>query len=452
MEDVHTYRFHTSILFANRQVYHEASNVFYLENLFVRVNSVTSGPFSKISGFAANGDHGHLSPLPIFSNGSKVQACTRHAMEIDLFPCSSSVWQERNLHFLLAADELPLLCRHLLWTDRIDTGRIGILQQTELWIIIGDEVLNAPTYDESAECLNAATKNASASRGEGPAKISRKAVEGSGYTGEETNWNGIARGSGTTGDKFKLSGPPSLINTPRLRRLLEPLRALHSIGSSYIDGPISERYREAIQTSLFRSPPSLQDLFPILVSAYEEAMTTFRAGYFTLAVQQLRGALDIWNGLTYMYTADSSTKLATGPFAGLMLQQALGSIRYDLFKTLVRAYLIDCEDVQRKGAAKNLTRRIFASYTRKDQWGRGPHEKAMIMSLLVETLDALDQLGVHKDRPRSQVLQLVIAVLTKALQYDPTNTTWQQELERRQKEKAVAETLERSEGGGEGGV
>ena len=451
MEDVHTYRFHTSILFANRQVYHEASNVFYLENLFVRVNSVTSGPFSKISAFAANGDHGHLSPLPIFSNGSRVQACTRHVMEIDLFPCSSSVWQERNLHFILAADELPLLCRHLLWTDKSDTGRIGILQQTELWIIVGDEVLNAATYEMSVEYLNAATKNASASRGEEPANMSRRAVEGSACTGKETNWNRIARGGGTTGDKLKLSGPRSLINTPRLRRLLEPLRALHSIGSSYIYAPISERYREMIQISLFRARPSLQDLFPILVSAYEEAMTTFRAGCITLAVQQLRGTLDIWNELTYMYTADSSTKLATGPFAGFMLHRALGSIRYDLFKTLVRAYLIDCGDVQRKGAAKNLTRRIVASYSRKDQWGRGPHEKGMVFSLLVETLETLDQLGVHKDRPRSHILQAVIAVLTKALQYDPTNTAWQEELKRKQKEMAVAETLERSEGGGGGG-
>ena len=74
------------------------------------------------------------------------------------------------------------------------------------------------------------------------------------------------------------------------------------------------------------------------------------------------------------------------------------------------------------------------------------------MFLLVERLDALDQLGVHKDRPRSKVLQIVIAALTTALQHDPTNTTWQQELKRSQKEKAVAETLERSEGDGEGGV
>ena len=448
MNDVHTYLFHTSILFVNQQVYHEASNVFYLENLFIRVNSVTTGPFFKIPAFAANGDHGHLLPLPISFYSSKVKACTRHVMEIDLWPCSSS--GSRNLHFILAADELPLLCKHLLWTDALYKGRIGILQRMELWIIVGDEVLNTPTYEESAECLNAATKNASASRGEGPAKILRRAVVGSAYTGEETNWNGIATGSETTREKFELSGPPSLINKPRLRRLLEPLRALHSIGSSYIDAPISERYREVILKSLFRARPRSQDLFPILVSAYEEAMTTFRAGYSSLAVQQLRGTLDIWNELMYLYTPGSSTKLATGPFAGFMLPRALGLIRYDLFKTLTRAYLADCEDVQRVGAARTLERRIIVSYSRENQWGHYLHEQTTVHSLLIETRQALDQLRVHNDRPRSEAPRAVYPAFTKALEHEPTYTTSQQDLKRTQKQKVVAETLEGSEGDGEG--
>ena len=441
MNDVHTYLFHTSILFVNQQVYHEASNVFYLENLFIRVNSVTTGPFFRIPAFAAHGDYSHWLPLPISFYSSKVKACTRHVMEIDMLPCSSSV--SRNLQFILAADELPLLCKRLLRTDTLYKGRIGMLQRMELWIIVGDEVLNTPTYEESAECLNAATKNASASRGEGPAKILRRAVVGSAYTGEETIWNGIATGSETAREKIELSGPPSLINTPRLRRLLEPLRALHSIGSSYIDAPISERYREVILKSLFRARPGSQDLFPILVSAYEEAMTTFRAGYFTLAVQQVRGTLDIWNESIYLCTPNSSTKLATGPFAGFMLQRALGIIRYDLYKALARAYLADCADVQRVGAAKTLARRITASYSRNDQWGLDPHEQAMAHSLLDETRQALDQLRVHKDRPRSEAPRAVYPAFTKALQ---TYTTSQQDLKRTQKRKAVAETLEGSEG------
>ena len=450
MQNVHTYLFNTSILFANRQIYHEASHVLYLENLFVRVNSVTSGPFLETPSFAANRDYGHLLPLPIFSNESKVQACTRHVMEIDLFPCSSSISQERKFHFILAADDLPLLCRHLLWMDARYMERL--LQQTELWIIIGDEVLNCPTYEKSAERLNAATKNASASRGEGPANISRRSIEGSACTSKETNVKGIARGRGATGNKLKLSGPPSLIGTPRLRRLLEPLRALHSIGSSYIDAPISERYRDLIQTSLFRARPGIQDLFLTLVSAFEEAMTTFRAGYSTLAVQQLRGTLDTWNELTCLYTPEPSTKLATGAFAGFTLYRALDIIRYEAFKTLTRAYLAVSEEAQRGAVAKNLARRIFASYSRHDQWGQGPHNKTMLFSMLAETWEALDQLGaLSKDHPRSEDLRLLIAMLTTRVQHAPANTTLRQVLRRMQVAKAVAEIEEASAGVGEGG-
>ena len=439
---MHTYRFHTSILFANRQIYHEASNVFYMDNLFIRVNAVTSGPFFEFSGFAAKEDHDHLLPLPIFTNESKVQACTRHVMEIDLFPYSPSVLQERNLHFILTADDLPMLCRRLLWTDVIYTDNVGILQQTELWIIVGDEVLNASTYEKSAECLNAATKNASASRGEWPTHKSKKAIEGSACTGGKMNGNGIG--------KFKLSGPPSLINKPRLRRLLEPLRALHSIGSSYIDVAISKRYRKMIQTSLFRARPSIQDHFPILVSAYEEAMTTFRAGLFTLAVQQLRGTLDIWNELIYLYTVDPSTRLATGLFAGFMLQRALGNIRYDLFKALTRAHLVDCEDVQRRSVAKTLAKRISASYRRRDQRGQVPYDTTALPLLVAEMWEVLDQLGEHDGRPCSKALGIVISMLTAALQHEPTNTTLQQVLKRMQKAKAVADLREGIKGDVEG--
>ena len=51
-----------------------------------------------------------------------------------------------------------------------------MLQRLELWVIIGDEVLNPLTYQKSADFLNAATKHAAASR-EGPTKIPRIAVE-----------------------------------------------------------------------------------------------------------------------------------------------------------------------------------------------------------------------------------------------------------------------------------
>ena len=372
-------------------------------------------------------------------------------MEIDLFACASSVLQERKFHFMLAADDLPLLCRRLLQTDALYRGFIGLLQETGLWIIVGDEVLKLPTSKKSAECLNAATKNALASINEGPAYISERGVEVGACTWEETNCNAIARGMRTTEENCRLSGPPSLIDTPRLRRLLEPLRALHSIGSSYIDAPISEPYREVIQTSLFRARPTVHDQFRILLSAYEEAMGTYRAGYSTLAVQQLRGTLDIWNEVTYLYSRHPSPELVTGTgsFAGFTLARALQDIRYDLFNTLIRAHLAVCEeDVQRKAAARILARRILVSYRWYDQWGQGLYDRALSSCLMAEMWEALDELGVYYGCPRSDFLEVVIATLTKALQRAPTVAKLQQLLTRMQNAKAVADFLEGKEEGG----
>lgn len=305
-------------------------------------------------------------PCPCSLISRKSRPAGVHVIEINL-AARSSGRKARTFHFILAADELPLLWRHLLWTGRRNEGRICILQRMELWIIVADEVWNAPTDDMSAKCLNAATRNASATRGTGLARVSRIAVEKRARAREETFRNGNARGSGTTGDKFKLSGSPA----PRLRRLLEPLRAMHSIGSSHIDAPISELYRETILTSLSRIRTSSQDLFPTLVSTYEEAMTTFKAGCSTLAVQQLRSALDMWNDLTYLYTAKFSHGAGDSTVRRVfLLREALGTIRHDLFKTLTRAYLADCEEVQRNGAAETLAYRIVASYDRSDQWGQ----------------------------------------------------------------------------------
>lgn len=159
-----------------------------------------------------------------------------------------------------------------------------MLQRLELWVIIGDKVLNPLTYQKSGDLLNAATKHAAASR-EGPTKIPRIAVERSAAFEEERNDVRYKTVNRTREPSSRLSEMPSLFNTPRLRRLLEPLRALHSIGFSYIDAPISERHRQEIQTTLSRVRPSIHEVFSTLLPVYKEAMTTFGAGHFALAIQ-----------------------------------------------------------------------------------------------------------------------------------------------------------------------
>ena len=311
-----------------------------------------------------------------------------------------------------------------------------MLHRTWLCITIGDEVLNSSAYEEPAETLNAATKNAAAYR-EGPTKNARIAVEKNATPGGEVKCGGEITVNGIMGAKSRLSESPSHMDIPQVRRLLEPLRALHSIKSSYIDAPISERYREEIQNSLSRARPSIHDLFPILYLAYEEAMRTFRAGCFALAIHKLRGTLDIQYDLSHRYRGNSYTKLATGPFAGVWFQDASERMHYSLTENLARAYLKFPKDLHYVRAAASVAYGIHSV-----GWDPSPHEDAMAYYLDVEVWEALDQLGEHNDRLRSQALEDVIWLLSEALHHEPENLMLQQEMKTRQKEKATAKALE----------
>lgn len=101
--------FYTSILSTNRQVYNESSNIFYMENLFIRVNSdVVGRRFEPDALGDYEDDAGRNYGLPVLSKGSKAQACTRDAMEIDLIAGLESYGHDRNCYFLLACDGLPM--------------------------------------------------------------------------------------------------------------------------------------------------------------------------------------------------------------------------------------------------------------------------------------------------------------------------------------------------------
>lgn len=151
-----------------------------------------------------------------------------------------------------------------------------MLDRVQLSIMIGDELLDPFANENPAETLTAGTKNAAANRG-GLTKIPRIDVERNATLGEDAKYDVYALVKLIAGPKTRLSKSPSHVEIPRLRRLLKPLRVLHSIGSLYIDAPISERYRKEFQTSLSRARRSIFELLSLLHSAYTEAMMVFRA-------------------------------------------------------------------------------------------------------------------------------------------------------------------------------
>lgn len=447
---VYTYQFHTSILFTNRQVYNEASNIFYMENLFIRVNSVERGPYWQ------PGPNGVCNGLPILSKGPKAQACTRHVMEIDLIPRLREYDHHRNHHFIFACHDLSMFCRALRVMDgcyHLETkGLLGM----ELWIIIGDEVgiagenfvdSNTSTDGRKAEILTAATKNAVASR-ENPIKHPRSAIERNATVCEDTNGSGSASVNGIKEAKTRLSEPPIPIENPRVRRLLEPFRTVYNVGYSYIDAPISERYWQEIQTSLSRARPSVNDLFSVAYSAFEEGSTTSCVNESALAIHKMRGTLDtLYDFRKYIRDGvHESRKVTTGPYTGFECRKAVEELEYITYNNLARAHLRLHTDLQHVRTAQAWARYIV-HYVRDCMLyaalPRDSHELAMAHYQEAEVWEALDQLGEHTGRLHSEALDDVITMLAEALKNEPGNTMLEQELERRREEKKTAETDEK---------
>ena len=108
---------------------------------------------------------------------------------------------------------------------------------------------------------------------------------------------------------------------------------------------------------------------------------------------------------------------------------------------LAEAYLKFPKDVQHVRAAQALLQPMV-NIARDDAGHGDAHECARVQYLAAEAWEALDQLGGHNGRPRSEALRDVIQMLTQALQHEPKNPVFQHELKRRQKEKAAADMME----------
>ena len=438
MSGNYVFRFHTSIFLVSRKVYREASNIFYMENLFIRINHVLPGPFFQY----VNQGYG----LPIFWDGSKVMACTRHALEIDLIPNSMSSDQRTNQHFIVACDDLPRIVRQLLWDAANREIQALKLLDVELWAFVGDEIgtievesmiSNASTGEKRGNYLSAATKTAVANRN------NSGLTKRSGFTVERATNVGAAISSTSESALFKgslevTSDVPSLRDNLRLRRLLEPLRALYNVGAFHIDAPISERYREEIKVSLFRRELSINDIFPMLLSAYEEAVATFEAGSLILAEQMMSETLCIMSDIKDNFAARALKKVTTGPFGELSLAQTLYKMHYVMCRNKLRTYLTLPEAFWEARSVSTPMETVMMEYVGNDAWDENPHEKAMACYLGAEVWEMRDRRGEFRGHCRTERLAEVISVLEKAVSFESDNAMVQRELKRRGDEETKA--------------
>ena len=148
-------------------MYNEASNVFYMENLFIRA-SVGSRGYTAWSFDGYPPEYFvHCSRLPILSCSTQVLACKRHVMELNLHSLIRKESHDKESHFIFACDDLARFSRTLVWIEQEGL----LLNSMQLSIIIGDEVgtvgeqsrgPETPTDGNPKELMNAAKKNAAA--------------------------------------------------------------------------------------------------------------------------------------------------------------------------------------------------------------------------------------------------------------------------------------------------
>ena len=380
--------------------------------------------------------------MPILSEGSNAQACTRHAMEIDFIPGLRTDDHDRHNHFIFASQDLPMFCKVFLFQNP------EILLRMELWIIIGDEIgiagkepahLSTSTDGKSVGSNTAAMKNAAAI-GESPIM---NPDEGGDATWEDSMEDGSTMAYTMEEAKSTLSESP--IST-RARRLLEPFRVLHSIGCSYIDAPISESYRLEIHDSLSRDGPSIHHIFSVACSAFDEAIATFDSRNFGLAISKIRGTLDTLQDYAYESEhINAAEEVTTGQSSTVDQQAAINRMTGILWEKLARAYLEFPKDLQHVRAALTLAESYLDSCDL--DWVFQPdthaHERAMGHYLKAEIWDALDQLGENNWRTRPDALRNVVTILEDGLQLEPGNPTLLEERHRRLKEIEEAKTMEK---------
>ena len=424
-----SYRFHTSILLTNRQIHHEASHVFYMENLFIRVNTVILTPMRLPNVLGGWREYA----LPVFSNSTNIQACKRHVMDINMVPESQWPHPREQCTFILACRDLPMLGRTLLLMSTQTEYSFDFLLGTDLQIIIRDDIGIA-----GEGSVISISKNTMASSQGSPKDLT---VDGdrNATICSRANGGGNTRTNGLMGNESSLSAP-NLDHSPRVRRLLEPLRALHSIGTPCITAPISQRYKQEIETSLSRERPSFSELSLIVTSVYDDANKTFDAGDFASAIDKTNGALDLmYESLQQLIVRQMMEETPSG--IPEFFETCL-CMQYKLVKVLARANSKFPKDLTRIRTTQHLAHQVVKMRSPSALPVESGHEKAMDHYLEAEIWEALDQLGEHKGRPRSQALRDVIKMLKRALRHEPENSVWQQELMKRQKEKENAKTIE----------
>lgn len=418
MKEEYEYRFHPSILRTNRQIESEASHVLYTENLLLRVSS--SG--WNLSSRAFGGDRkGHA--LPILAIEDHAQRFTRHVMEIVMlrdyesnFATMDGSCYSENC-FIIASDDLPRFCWILFAKNSLGWEEDVLLSRLALAVEI--------RHDMDVSIIQGETTTGNESNFEYEVYNEDKAkVEGEAASGETF-----------PNDRIQTS---TRCSDSQIRRLLEPLRRLHSIQAVHIEGPVSEHYKASLEASMCGRGPSDKELFDVVLATYEDARITYDTGDISLAVTKMKQTLDIID--------DYKDIAPKGPQGLSPLWDACKHMQFTTWTNLGWASLKKCENYAAVWDAHRLVETLVCTFV-DEEWqytnllSKG-HDIAMVFHMMAKVWEAFDDLGEHDYDRRSHYLGQIVSYLKAGLNHEPRNEMLAQELRNREEELENTKELE----------
>ena len=442
MYEEHAYHFHPSILRASRQIEREASHVLYNENSLVRVSSC--GKCCWVDDCGLVGKYDGYS-VPILAAYERAHKFTRHTMEfVMLREDTLSDGSDLVAHsFVITGDDLQGFCYILLRLNAFSRTR---LDQVTLAIEVfseRDAAIAAP-YEKDNALID----------GEDPLR-GNCSIEATTSTKDDDLipskmpivWRAPTEEGALTLDQAinPRKHATSVFSSPRVLKLLEPLHKLHSLHGVYIEGPIGDDDKTALLFSMLGLPPSDLKMFDVLLSKFEDAMSTYDTG------DQEAGSIKLELTLDTIKDQMSSRKRDWGgndvipqgaPYAGYTVRNAQRDIQVQVYTKLAWRFL-EIWTTPHARAAKRFANMILGDRSDPNSYWQLPakgNEAAMAFYLAAHATDAQGKL---KDIPRLESLESVVRFLQLALQHEPGNLIVKQEMEKKEDELKLLKALQK---------
>lgn len=383
-----------SILYTSRQINDGANEIFYMNSLLVYINC---GRDPIVYDYIC-----HLES--ILAKEVKTQRSEKHAMKIELLSEGDISSGNGEYHIVVTCNELPALCTGLLLMER---DLPGSLSSKELRLVISDKV--------------------------GP--DGARAEDGKAREGHAVSEGYSAGGHPSIEESLPSKNSAIGTTSPRVRRLLEPLRRLHSLIDPQIIGPFPDKYSAEVIADISKPPPSDQDIFDRVLVSCGKGLRKFGSGEFFASITEFRNTLDELEDARDLNKLDEHSEIIAGPHAGLNIWEAYEEVQFTVSTMLIRAYL-ETGDVDIAENWRTLTVRNYV-----DNQLPGGHSIVMLFHLKFQIREERERMGVRNRVCRFEYLRGVVGTLREGLWHDPGNALLAQELSKYEPELAREEDV-----------